>query len=62
MDTLYAEGIASSNGLSCTEFSFPNSAEESSIDPVNVHDSSLRLASLHSLNSFIANVVDNEES
>ncbi|XP_021896574.1 extra-large guanine nucleotide-binding protein 1-like isoform X2 [Carica papaya] len=42
MDTLYAEGIASSNGLSCTEFSFPNSAEESSIDPVNVHDSSLR--------------------
>ncbi|XWS62478.1 hypothetical protein CRYUN_Cryun06bG0014700 [Craigia yunnanensis] len=41
MDILYAEGITSSNGLSCMEFSFPIIERESSIDGYQ-HDPSAR--------------------
>ncbi|XWS67506.1 hypothetical protein CRYUN_Cryun04dG0012400 [Craigia yunnanensis] len=41
MDILYAEGITSSNGLSCMEFSFPTIERESSIDGYQ-HDPSAR--------------------
>ncbi|XVE48624.1 hypothetical protein DITRI_Ditri01bG0016500 [Diplodiscus trichospermus] len=41
MDILYAEGITSSNGLSCMEFSFPAIERESSIDGYQ-HDPSAR--------------------
>ncbi|OMO92174.1 Guanine nucleotide binding protein (G-protein), alpha subunit [Corchorus olitorius] len=42
MDILYAEGISSSNGLSCMDFSFPTVERESSIDGYYQHDPSLR--------------------
>lgn len=42
MDILYAEGITSSNGISCMEFSFPTIEQESSIDGYQ-HDPSARL-------------------
>lgn len=42
MDILYAEGITSSNGLSCIEFSFPSIEREVSIDGYQ-HDPSSRL-------------------
>ncbi|KAK6240500.1 hypothetical protein SCA6_005889 [Theobroma cacao] len=41
MDILYAEGITSSNGISCMEFSFPTIEQESSIDGYQ-HDPSAR--------------------
>ncbi|XVE94109.1 hypothetical protein REPUB_Repub01dG0252900 [Reevesia pubescens] len=41
MDILYAEGITSSNGLSCMEFSFPTIEQESYIDGYQ-HDPSVR--------------------
>ena len=42
MDILYADGITSSNSLTCMEFSFPKSAQYDSLDPFYQHDSSLR--------------------
>ena len=42
MDILYADGITSSNSLTCMEFSFPKSTQDDSLDPVYQHDSSLR--------------------
>uniref|UniRef100_A0A7N2MYW9 Extra-large guanine nucleotide-binding protein 1-like n=1 Tax=Quercus lobata TaxID=97700 RepID=A0A7N2MYW9_QUELO len=42
MDILYADGITSSNSLTCMEFSFPKSAQDDSLDPFYRHDSSLR--------------------
>ncbi|GAV75070.1 G-alpha domain-containing protein [Cephalotus follicularis] len=42
MDIQYSEGIALSNGLSCMEFSFPNSTQESYIDLENNPDPLLR--------------------
>ncbi|KAE8690745.1 Extra-large guanine nucleotide-binding protein 1 [Hibiscus syriacus] len=41
MDILYAEGITSSNGLSCMEFSFPTSDRERFVDGYQ-HDPSAR--------------------
>ncbi|XP_021300310.1 extra-large guanine nucleotide-binding protein 1-like [Herrania umbratica] len=41
MDILYAEGITSSNGISCMEFSFPTIERENSIDGYQ-HDPSAR--------------------
>ncbi|KAL5790832.1 hypothetical protein ACOSQ2_005720 [Xanthoceras sorbifolium] len=42
MDILYAEGITSSNGLSCMEFSFPKLTQESVVDPSDKHDPMFR--------------------
>ena len=42
MDILYADGITSSNSLTCMEFSFPKSTQDDSLDPAYRHDSSLR--------------------
>ncbi|KAK7841942.1 extra-large guanine nucleotide-binding protein 1 [Quercus suber] len=42
MDILYADGITSSNSLTCMEFSFPKSTQDDSLDPFYQHDSSLR--------------------
>ncbi|GAB2282544.1 hypothetical protein Dimus_017085 [Dionaea muscipula] len=42
LDILYAEGVVSSNGLACTEFSFPQSAQGESSDSSNQLDSLLR--------------------
>ena len=55
MDILYAEGITSSNGLSCMEFSFPTTEQESSVDGYQ-HDPLARLVifySKHKLFTFI---------
>ena len=48
MDILYAEGITSSNGLSCMEFSFPRIERENSIDGYQ-HDPSARLVIFYSM-------------
>ncbi|KAL9418369.1 hypothetical protein AB3S75_041221 [Citrus x aurantiifolia] len=42
MDILYAEGITSTNGLSCMEYSFPESTQNSSIDSSNQNDPLVR--------------------
>ncbi|QHN83172.1 Extra-large guanine nucleotide-binding protein [Arachis hypogaea] len=42
LDTLYAEGVTSSNGLACVEFSFPTSTPEETVDTIGLHDSFAR--------------------
>ncbi|XAR57841.1 hypothetical protein NMG60_11026123 [Bertholletia excelsa] len=41
-DILYAEGVTSSNGLSCLDFSFPQLAPAVDFDTADQHDSPLR--------------------
>ncbi|XP_019447166.1 PREDICTED: extra-large guanine nucleotide-binding protein 1-like [Lupinus angustifolius] len=42
LDILYAEGVTSSNGLACVDFSFPQSAPEENVDTADLHDSLVR--------------------
>ncbi|GER35704.1 guanine nucleotide-binding protein alpha-2subunit [Striga asiatica] len=42
LDILYAERVTSSNGLSCVDFSFPDSSYDNNIDSGNLRDSMLR--------------------
>ncbi|KAL7141289.1 hypothetical protein ABFS83_08G043500 [Erythranthe nasuta] len=42
LDILYAEHVTSSNGLSCVDFSFPESAYDDDADSADLHDSQLR--------------------
>lgn len=41
-DILYAEGLISSNGLACVDFSFPQPAPDDDIDTADQHNSLLR--------------------
>nr|KYP65364.1 Guanine nucleotide-binding protein alpha-1 subunit [Cajanus cajan] len=42
LDILYAEGVTSSNGMACVEFSFPQSPPEETVDTADLHDSLIR--------------------
>ncbi|KAE9466917.1 hypothetical protein C3L33_01183, partial [Rhododendron williamsianum] len=42
VDILYAEGVTSSNGLACLDFSFPPAEPDIDIDTADLHDSMLR--------------------
>ncbi|KAJ6919509.1 extra-large guanine nucleotide-binding protein 1-like [Populus alba x Populus x berolinensis] len=50
LDILYAEGVTSSNGLACLDFSYPQSASDDNYDTEDQHDALLRyqLISVHS--------------